>query len=182
MECRAERAKRQEKFNRYKAQEQCRDRVQSPECSSTNRKSDTNSCAAVCNQVHYCGACKLHYEDFHRDYSELFRAFVDLNVLRRVCLKDFEFFKSLHAVKELVAHRSVFAPIFRKNLLRILTHRHDGYGDKRHAGNKNESRSPIYPYAYQEQYYGRDHRKKELRKIRRIVKVELFYAFNRNLR
>ena len=182
VECRSERAKGQEKFNRHKAQEQCRNRVQSPKRRAADCKRDTDSRAAVCNQVHYRGTCKLHYENFHRDDSEFFRAFVYFNVLSRVCLKNFEFFKSLNAVEELIAHRSVFAPIFRKNLLCVLTYRYNRYRDKRNAGDKNESRSPIDPHAYQEQYYGRDHRKKELRKIRRIIKVELLYAFDRNLR
>ena len=165
MKCRAERAKRQEKFNSNKAKKQCRNRLKSPKRRAADCKRNADSRAAVCNQVHYRGACKLHYENFHRDYSELFRAFVDLNVLSRVCLKDFEFFKSLHAVEELVAHQSVFTPIFRKNLFRILTYRYNRYRDKRNAGNKHESRSPIYPYAYQKQYHGRNHRKEELRKI-----------------
>ena len=165
MECRTERPKRQEKFNRHKAQEQCSNRVQSPKRRATDCKRDTHARAAVCNQVHDRGACKLHDKNLHCDDSEFFRAFVDLNVLSRVCLKDFEFFQSLHAVEELIAHRSVFAPIFCENLLRILTYRYNRYRDKRNAGDKNESRSPINPYAYQEQYYGRDHRKKELRQI-----------------
>ena len=147
MECRAECAERQEKFHRYKAKEQRRYRVQSPKRRAANRQTDTDPRASVRHQVHNRNTYQLHYQNFHRDYAKFFRAFVYLNVLSGVRLKNFKFFQALHAVEELIAHRSVFSPIFGEHFFRVFAHRNNGYGNKRHTADKHKRCSPVDPHA-----------------------------------
>ena len=103
-------------------------------------------------------------------------------MFRRVRFEDFKFFQTLHAVKERIAHRGVFAPIFCENFLCVFRYRNDRNRDNGNAHYQNDRHFPIYPHAYEEQNKRRDHRIKELRKIGRIIKVELFDAFHGNLR
>ena len=182
MERRTERTERKEKFNRYEAKEQCCYRIKSPKRRAANCQADTDTRTAVSHQIHNSDTHELHYENFHRDYTEFLRTFVYLDVLCCIGLKDFEFFKSLNAVEKLIAHRSVFAPIFGEYLLCILAYCDNGYRDKRYAANKHESRSPINPYANQKQNYRRNHCEEELRKIARKINIKLFHSFKRNLR
>ena len=182
MERRTERAERQEKFDGNKAQEQRRYRVKSAERRAPYCQTYTDTRAAVCDEIHYGNAYKLHHENFHRNNAEFFRALVYPDVLRRIRLKDFKFFKTLNAVEEFIAHRGVFSPVLGENFLRILAYRDNRHRYKRYAADENERGSPVYPYADQKQYYRRDHRKEELRKITRKIYIELFYAFQRHLR
>ena len=103
-------------------------------------------------------------------------------MLRRVRLENFKFFQALHAVKERIAHRGVFTPVFGEYLFGVSRHRNDRNGNNGYARNQYDRHSPIYPHAYEKQNKRRDHSVKELRKVCRIVQIELFYAFHSNLR
>ena len=67
-------------------------------------KRDAKPRAAVCDDVHYSGACKLHDEHFHRYLAEFLGILVHFVMLGCVGAEYFQFAQSLNAVEEAVAH------------------------------------------------------------------------------
>ncbi len=95
------------------------------------------------NKIHHRDGVQLHDQHPHGDFPEILRFLIHFFVPRLIRLIDFQCRQPLQILQERIPKRGVLPPVFRKEFLRELLHRHNADRNQRYTEKKRECRRHI---------------------------------------